>query len=510
MVMGAVGDIRNYLKKMPYTLRVGNVPGGDTEFISIQAAINYAAPFATAANPWTVYIYPGIYDEAITCSSWVNLKGIGPKGSVVIAQNNATIITGAQYIEIADLTIRLTNSTDSRSLFYDNTPGCTIRLTNLVMEIVADFSDAHRLFFVSGAGGDYTIERCSAVIGVTAIGFATIFVEDTLTLHLNNNNFSAVAGDHIYLHYLGTVIGVGNRWVGAATMFDVTRGTVTLDGDAILCTGAWLHAGTTGTTITLRNCAIEAPVVAGNLATVRMKNCSYRAIQRTGTGNIVDESPDLKDAPWHVEKWTWQAALAAAQVAVRGIPLDAGSGQVIIETLDSGAGVMAVETSPELARALGNEFTPARTPRFLTQISAHTDDGSTEGQPAFDPDVAMFFGLRAALGPALPAHPEHHAGFIWTGAAFNASSNDGVATQTTALTTPSDDAQHQLEVIVFGGVTTVGWVEFYVDGVLVATHTLRIPTAVLDWQHIIIGLTTGGGDTISVTVRNGGTQECPA
>ena len=53
-------------------------------------------------------------------------------------------------------------------------------------------------------------------------------------------------------------------------------------------------------------------------------------------------------------------------------------------------------------------------------------------------------------------------------------------------------------------------IEFYVDGVLVATHSTRIPTAVLDWQHLIIGLTTGGGDTISVTVRNGGCQECPS
>ncbi|GAH65797.1 unnamed protein product, partial [marine sediment metagenome] len=187
--------------------------------------------------------------------------------------------------------------------------------------------------------------------------------------------------------------------------------------------------------------------------------------------------------------------------------------QIIIETLDSGAGVMAVETLTELARALGNEFTPARTPRFLTQISAHTDNASGEGQPAFDPDVTMFYGLRQTLGPALPAHPEHHAGFIWTGAAFTASSNDGVATQTTTpLDTPSDDAQHQLEVIVFGGVTTVGRVEFYIDGVLVATHSTNIPTAVLDWQHLIIGLGTGAGagDTISVTVRNGGTQECPA
>ena len=64
MVMGSVRDIRNFLKKMPYTVRVGNIPGGLSEFITIQAAINYCATQTpTAANRWMVQVWPGTYDE---------------------------------------------------------------------------------------------------------------------------------------------------------------------------------------------------------------------------------------------------------------------------------------------------------------------------------------------------------------------------------------------------------------------------------------------------------------
>ena len=254
-----------------------------------------------------------------------------------------------------------------------------------------------------------------------------------------------------------------------------------------------------GSTITLRHCAIEALVVAGNTATVRLYCCSYRAISRAGTGNIVDISPGLVDTPWKVQKWTWMAALASMDVAVRGTPISGGSGQILLEVNDGGADQEAVETNPEAAGSLGNEFTPARTPRFLTQIVVDS----------FDAHVTMFFGLRATLGNAIPGAAEDHAGFDWNGTNFRAISSDGAGVGlATNLTTPTVNVQVQLEVIVIPGVG----VEFYVDGVLVATHTLaaEMPDAVLDWQHLLATAGAGGGDDIDVTVRNGGVAECPA
>jgi len=49
-------EIRTLIKRMPNTLRVGNVPGGDTEYVSVQAAINYAD---SQGGDWTILVYPG-------------------------------------------------------------------------------------------------------------------------------------------------------------------------------------------------------------------------------------------------------------------------------------------------------------------------------------------------------------------------------------------------------------------------------------------------------------------
>ena len=195
-------------------------------------------------------------------------------------------------------------------------------------------------------------------------------------------------------------------------------------------------------------------------------------------------------------RWIWECALANSQVAVRGTPVDAGSGQVMLEVTDNGADQEAVEATGEVAGSLSNHYDPARTPRYLGQISVD----------AFDAHVTMFYGLRETLGNAVPGAAEHHAGFDWNGANFRAVSGDGVAQEATNLTTPTVAVQNQLEVVVIGGVQ----VECYVNGVLVATHSTRVPTAVLDWQHLLATAGAGGGDVIQVTVRPGGAQCCPA
>lgn len=485
------------------TVRVARY-GGD--FNTIQDAIDYCVTQTPAADsPWTVKIYPGIYDEAVTCSAWVNLKGVGPKGSVVIYQNNANIITLADNVELQNLTVRLGEPTVGRRLITDNTVACTAKMTDLVFEITTPGVRPNYVIELLAAG-DYTIERCSYDIGGTGSAYG-LSCSASAELHLIDNDFSFTNVNAVHFRAIGdlTVTGTGNRWAGTCKMFYIATGTITLDNDALICPGAWVNASTTAILMTLRNCAIEAPVVAGNLAVVRMKNCSYRAISRTGTGNIVDESPHLQDAPWKVHKWNWMTAIANMDVGVRGNPLDAGSGQVLLEVNPVGAADQeAVETNTEAGGALGNEFTPARTPRFLTQIAVDN----------FHADVTMFFGLRQSLGDAVPLAAEHHAGFAWDNLdvsvnKFWAISSDG-AQQIILLTTPTVNVHVQLEVIVFGGVTTVGWVEFYIDGVLVATHITRIPVNGLDWQHLLATLGGGADVDIDVTVRNGGCQEAPS
>lgn len=475
------------------------VPCTTTSDTIIQWAINaaVAAPAPSATNIYTIHMHPGIYDEQLAAADYVNLRGIGPKGSVVIYQNNANVIDNLGYNELQNLTVRLGTITGSRRFLRKSNAG-TLRVTDVIFEVVTPGANGYRLLEVVNSG-TITMERCSGILGGTG---AALIIDGSAgcTIYWIGNNFTVNNVNAYYIQSSTYVIlySNGNRWAGTCMMFNVPAGggTYIFDNDAITCTGAWTNGNST---MTFRNCAIEAPVVAGNLARVRLRNCSYRAIQRSGTGNIVDTSPYLSDAPWHVVKWDWMTALACMDVAVRGTPTDAGSGQVLLEVTDNVAGQEAVEANTEAAGSLENGFTPARTPRFLDQIAVDS----------FDANVTMFFGLRETLGNSLPAATEDHAGFIWDGTNFKSSSDDGTATQTTNLTTPSTDAQHQLEVIVFGGVTTVGAVEFYVDGVLVATHTTRIPVSVLDWQHLVLTAGAGGGDEIDVTVRPGGCQECP-
>jgi len=460
------------------------------------ATADTPAPSATA--PYIVLIHPGIYDEVIACADWVNLKGIGPKGSVVIQQTDTSIIT-LKDCELDNFTLRLVTPTAARYLIQDAALAQHARMINLVLEITTPGAFAHNLFRFQGAG-DYTIERCSCDIGGTGATRTVLNAGSGATLHLNNNYFSHtnVNAEHIFSNIAGTWTGGGNRWAGTCVMFQVSLGTFTFDNDAMICTGAWTN---TGSTITLRNCAIEAAVVAGNTALVRLKNCSYRVITRTGTGNIVDESPRPASYAFHVAKKPMLSLdNIATRLALAGSATLGGTGQLVLRINDNVLDAAGIENNVDAAGALASTFLPVRTPRYCQQISAN----------AFRATTTMFFGLRAVLGAAVPTIAEHHAGFIWDGTNFTASNSvgDGANIQTTNLAIPSTGAQHQLEVIILGGVK----VEYYVYGVLVATHATvaALPTAALHFQEYEISDGGGGGTTSDVTLREGFIQECPA
>lgn len=225
------------------------------EGMSIQVAINAASaqvPAPSAANPWTVLIYPGIYDEAITCASWVNLRGVGPKGSVVIYQDDANIITLATQVQLQNFTVRLGTPTAQRRMIDDNSVAVTARMSDLVLECVNPGAQAFIVFTLLGAG-DYTIERCSYNIG-GAGGTAGVYNSgNAATIHLVDNDFTFINVNAFHIGSLiaGTWTGGGNRWAGTCRMFNANNGTITLDNEAVVCTG--MAAGdVTGGTITLR------------------------------------------------------------------------------------------------------------------------------------------------------------------------------------------------------------------------------------------------------------------
>lgn len=505
------------------------------DFNVIQDAVDYCDAIG---GEWVVELYPrgeagaAVWDEGdITPGGGaiITIKGMG-EDRVRIAPTVApavAVIVSAHTLNIED--IEVTAPTNAFPALRVTGGACVATRCELNGVAGGALHDA-----IQQVGGTLTLHDSYIPVGDIDLTDAacTLNVDDcdiygpldtsdgaganvlmTVTINhtdCNNQAFNlAATGACVYNFHSNNQIG---------TITDASLGAGAINGGICRChvTGAGLvKNGTTGwlldntelAAINSTNATGEISVYGGIVLTVtssagiiRLVGTFYRDINRSATGNIVDQSPWLGDMPWHVEKWSWQAALANSQVAVRGTPIDAGSGQVLLE-VDAAAAAdqEAVEVLPEVAGALGNEFTPARTPRFITQIAVDN----------FHADCRMFFGLRETLGNAIPdITAEECAGFDWNGTNFRAISSDGITGVATNLTIPTVDTHVQLEVIVFGGVR----VEFYVDGVLVATHSTAagLPSAVLDWQHLLNNYTGGGaaGD-IDVTVRNGGCQECP-
>lgn len=102
-------EIREILKRMPYTLRVGSVPGGDTEYTNIQDAIDYAI---SQGDNWTIKIYPGIYTMTADLTAPANfiLEGKGTANTILEftgpAITNGIVINGDD-VTIKNLTVRL-------------------------------------------------------------------------------------------------------------------------------------------------------------------------------------------------------------------------------------------------------------------------------------------------------------------------------------------------------------------------------------------------------------------
>ncbi len=493
---------------------VGKALGGLVQYTTIQSAINAAAadptPPSTTA-PYTIVILPGIYDEVITMATWVNLKGIGPKGAVVIQRTDSDIVTLATQVQIENLTVRLVTPTAAadRHMFNDNFINCICRFTDVIAEITTPGAgNTIRIFRFSGAS-TAILERVSFDIPVTTSVITGVQnTAGTSKITINDSYFKIMGPSNSYILSIGALGGIykikGTTFDGTCRpLYSINNEcSISFDDCTILCTANNMYVE--HAIITFRHSTFHPSVIAAADATqIRLLNCFYRTITRSESSNIVDESPYPASYAFHVIKKTWEVALAAntniaTRIAAGGLVTVGGNGQARLRINDNAADAAGVESAADAAGSLASTFTPARTPRYCQQISVS----------AFRATTTMFFGLRGVLGAAVPGAAEHHAGFKWNGANFIASSsNGGGVGGTTNLATPSTGAQHQLEVIVIGGIK----VEFYVDGALVATHTTaaKIPTAALYFQEYEVSTGGGGATTSDITLREGFVQECP-
>ena len=86
------GSSTNWFRNIYSPAQLVTVAKSGGDFTTIQAAINSILD-ASAAKPYVVKIYPGVYSEALTVKDYVSLSGVASLGSIVIT-NNDTVLSG--------------------------------------------------------------------------------------------------------------------------------------------------------------------------------------------------------------------------------------------------------------------------------------------------------------------------------------------------------------------------------------------------------------------------------
>lgn len=437
---------------------------GSGQFTSIQAAINAAAastPAPSATAPYTVLVHSGVYTEAVVCAAYVSIKGFGSRKACVIQQNDATVLTLASNISVRMLTFRLVAPAAARNIVIDNGAAVTgTRITDCAVEITTPGNFTHNEFLFSGASVIDMMRVLSIITGTGASSIVNVTGAATISVwycEIENQSTSATC----------TVLSVSNA------------------GAIVDCEFACM----------LSPYGISVSCSAG---IVLLRTCQYNNITRSATGNIMDTSPFLTQAPWHTIAIMWEAIAANENMtrttAVAGAITDGGTGQIVLSVTNANGSHSSISDAALAAGGLATSFNAARTPLHYVQFS--TD--------VFQANNTMFFGLRQTVGSAIPT-TENHCGFEWDGANFKVSNGDGAVQTATNITTPSTAAQHRLEIWTYGSIK----IEFYVDGKLVNTSTTHLPTGEMFWQEETFNTGASAGN-VRVSVRRLVIRECPA
>ena len=440
-----------------------------------------APAIPAAAAPAAIDICAGTFPESnLTLVDSVNLVGRSPDVCTIAASSAVNpIINSAVTCTISNLTVQNTNA---------GAPAIKVTAGTLTI----------RNCNIKGTGAGDSIQMTGGTLNVydSTIGPGDIDLSTgncTLRMYRCRIVTDPIDTAGALIHN----ITLENCDLGAVNINSNATGATTLTMKHCSNVGTVSNLGTGIFTIT--NSLLVGVTVNNASAIIRLRACEYRVITRT-LGNIVDESMSLVDGLFKVIHKVWEVLTAAvynSRTAGAGSITLGGAGQVLLKIGNAAADIAGLESAADAAGALASSLTPARTIRYVQQFSASAFAAAN--------GCRHFFGVRATLGDVFPAAAEQHAGFIWDGTNFYASSSDGTA-QTTNLTTPSTAAQHTLEVIVFGGVKA----EFYVDGVLLATHFTRYPAAAMYWQELIHGTGSGAASACSTTLRRGRVQECPS
>lgn len=188
---------------------------------------------------------------------------------------------------------------------------------------------------------------------------------------------------------------------------------------------------------------------------------------------------------------TWQVAYAtggAGANALRG-----GSGQLVLSANNNNLGQAHFYQEVEINNSLNNVWQVTKNPYFRCEFSLDVNDAN----------IQTFMGLRATPSLAIPLPAaEIYAGIRWNGTLWHAAAGNGVADVTTILTVAAG-SRHVFEVWIDPGVK----VEFWLDGVRVATNSTYLPSGNLEWDLNITGSPGGAGNVRYLTLGQWIVQE---
>lgn len=134
--------------------------GGNAGYTTIQAAINAAAALTpSAANPQTVWIWPGTYTENLTISPFVNLSSAAATGVIINGNASYTSASDGETFTANHITFQSTTATST--FIIAGTNQCVVNFNNCIFNI--DSSSSVSCLQVTNSNGATNVFQTSCL-----------------------------------------------------------------------------------------------------------------------------------------------------------------------------------------------------------------------------------------------------------------------------------------------------------------------------------------------------------
>jgi hypothetical protein len=274
------------------------VASSGANFTTIQAAINSVTD-ASATKPYVILVYPGIYNETLTCKDFVHLSGFGSVeygGASVVVQGTNRLVTLANC-NIANIRFNLNTGDPGPAIkLIDGENGNFLRgaFSNCYFVVDGDYGASFVKFAEQNGNGDMYFENCSLYYRPTSSAGSTCFDGINGTINCTNlymNHFLPSGNGTMTFWHKGANSGPANGYdeinliyfreypkAAGLTLFrnDNTLAPILINGLFGIPPATFPGAYTAGPgTITFNTAAVIQP--QAQLASTVLKNANYTA-----------------------------------------------------------------------------------------------------------------------------------------------------------------------------------------------------------------------------------------